>query len=404
MTLAPVQPRIPGAPGQELNLRPTRMAWTLLAAVLGLMIVGLAFVHSSTLGDTGTTVKQLVWFAAGIAAAVALCFVDYHILARWAWVAYWIAILLLVAVFLFGTYRNGARRWIDLGPVQFQPSEFAKLAVLFALAQFLSRPIEELRLTNVVFKTLGLVLLPFLLILKEPDLGSSLVLIPTMLAMMFVAGVPTVILGRIVAVGALVAGLLVADVLFAPEKWRILKLKEYQRHRLMVYFGKDFTPKNATPEQRAYYRDLQRQKGWNVQQALISVGSGGLTGKGWRRGTQNALGYLPRLGAHNDFIFSVIAEESGFVGCIVVVGLYTVVLFTGLKIAGQARDRLGRLLAVGVVTLWFAHVFINVGMNIGLVPVTGIPLPLLSYGGSAVVCAVLAMGILQNVHLYRRSH
>lgn len=389
---------------RDLNPRPARFAWLLLGAVACLMLISLAFVHSSTLGDTNTTLKQGVWFAVGLGAAAVLCLVDYHILARWAWVGYWAAILLLVAVLFVGAYRHGARRWIDLGPFQFQPSEFAKLAVLLALGQFLSRPIEELRLTNVVFKTLGLVLLPFALILKEPDLGSALVLIPTMLAMMFVAGVPVRILGRIVGGFALVAGLLVADVLFAPEKFRLLKLKEYQRHRLLVYFGRDFAPANATPEQRAYYRELQRQKGWNVQQALISVGSGGLTGKGWRQGTQNALGYLPRLGAHNDFIFSVIAEESGFVGSILVVGLYTMVLFSGLKIAGQARDRLGRLLASGVVALWFSHVFINVGMNIGLMPVTGIPLPLLSYGGSAAVCALLAMGLLQNVHLYRRSY
>lgn len=388
----------------ELNVRPPRFAWSLLTASALLMLVGLAFVHSSTLGDTATTAKQMVWFGVGLTAAVALCLVDYHILARWAWIGYWGSILLLLAVMVIGVERNGARRWIDLGPFQLQPSEFAKLAVLFALAQFLSRPIEELRLTNVVFKTLGIVLLPFVLILKEPDLGSSLVLLPMMLAMMFVAGVPPAMLGRIIGVGAIVGGLLVADVLFASEKWRIIKLKDYQRHRLMVYFGKDFAPKNATPEQKAYFREMQRHKGWNVQQALISVGSGGVLGKGWRQGTQNALGYLPRLGAHNDFIFSVIAEESGFLGSIGVVGLYTVVLFSGLMIAGQARDRLGRLLAVGVVTLWFAHVFINVGMNIGLMPVTGIPLPLLSYGGSAAVCALLALGFLQNVHLYRRSY
>lgn len=388
----------------ELNARPSRIAWPLLAAVVLLMAVSCAFVYSSTLGDGGTTAKQLVWFTVGLVGAVLLCLVDYHILARWAWVGYWASILLLVLVMVIGVDRNGARRWIELGPFQFQPSEFAKLAVTMALAQFLSRPLEELRLTNVVFKTLGIVLLPFVLILKEPDLGSSIVLVPTMLAMMFVAGVPVRMLARIVGFAVVVGGLLVADVLFAPEKFRLLKLKEYQRHRLMVYFGKDFAPKNATPEQRAYYRELQRQKGWNVQQALISVGSGGLTGKGWRQGTQNALGYLPRLGAHNDFIFSVIAEESGFVGSILVVGLYTVVLFSGLKIAGQARDRLGRLLATGVVSLWFTHVLINVGMNIGLMPVTGIPLPLLSYGGSAAVCALLAMGLLQNVHLYRRSY
>ncbi|MGE3312168.1 MAG: FtsW/RodA/SpoVE family cell cycle protein, partial [Limisphaerales bacterium] len=291
----------------EFQFRRSRIAWALLGAALLLMAIGLCFVHSSTLGDTATTVKQLIWFVVGLTAAGLLCLVDYHVLARWAWVGYWAAILLLVAVMVIGVERNGARRWIDLGPFQLQPSEFAKLAVLFGLAQFLTRPIEELRLTNVVFRSLAIVLLPFALILKEPDLGSALVLLPMMLAMMYVGGVPPAILGRIMGVGAVIGGLLVADVLFAPENLRLIKLKDYQRHRLMVYFGKDFVPPNATPEQRAYYRELQRHKGWNVQQALISVGSGGLTGKGWRQGTQNALGYLPRLGAHNDFIFSVIA-------------------------------------------------------------------------------------------------
>ena len=134
------------------------------------------------------------------------------------------------------------------------------------------------------------------------------------------------------------------------------------------------------------------------------VGSGGMTGKGWRQGTQNALGYLPRAVAHNDFIFSVIAEESGFVGSVVVLSLYAVVLFTGIRIAGQARDRLGKLLAVGVVTLLFSHVFINIGMNIRLMPVTGVPLPLLSYGGSSVLGSLIAMGLLQNVHLNRKGY
>jgi rod shape determining protein RodA len=137
---------------------------------------------------------------------------------------------------------------------------------------------------------------------------------------------------------------------------------------------------------------------------LISVGSGGLTGKGWRQGTQNSLGYLPRAVAHNDFIFSVIAEEKGFLGSVTVLTLYGLILFIGIKIAGQARDRLGKLLAVGVVTLVFSHVFINIGMNIRLMPVTGIPLPLLSYGGSSVLCSLIAIGILQNVHIYRRYY
>jgi rod shape determining protein RodA len=389
---------------QDLKSRIPQLSWPLFGAMLGLMAMSLLFVFSSTLGDTSTTLKQALWFGMGLGAAALICAVDYHILARWAWVAYWGAILGLVMVLFIGPKINGARRWIDLGPFSLQPSEFTKIAVIVALAHFLSRPIEELRLMNVVFKTLATVALPFGLILLEPDLGSGIVLFPTVLAMMFVAGVPVRIVARIVALAVVAAGLLLVNLLYAPEGWQIVKLREYQRHRLLVYFGKDFAPKNATPEQRSYYRELQRQKGWNVRQALISVGSGDLTGKGWRQGTQNALGYLPRLGAHNDFIFSVIAEETGFVGSIFVVSLYSVILFSGLSIARQSRDRLGRLIAAGVVVLWFSHVFINVGMNIGLMPVTGIPLPLLSYGGSAAVAALLGMGLLQNVHLHRRSY
>jgi rod shape determining protein RodA len=195
-------------------------------------------------------------------------------------------------------------------------------------------------------------------------------------------------------------------VLFAPPGWQI-KLEDYQRDRLLVYFGRNFTAfasPNATPAELDRLRERQRDRSHNVRQASISVGSGGLTGKGWRQGTQNALGYLPRSVAHNDFIFSVIAEESGFVGSVIVLTLYGVVLFTGIRIAGQARDRLGKLMAVGVVTLVFSHVFINIGMNIRMMPVTGVPLPLLSYGGSSVLGSLIAMGILQNVYIYRKAY
>ena len=198
-------------------------------------------------------------------------------------------------------------------------------------------------------------------------------------------------------------GLLLVDVLFAPPNWQI-RLEEYQRQRLLIYFGKDFAPPNATPAVRQRARELQRQKSYNTEQALISVGSGGLTGKGWRQGTQSALGYLPRAVAHNDFIFSVIAEEKGFMGSAIVIALYSVVLFTGIRIAGQTRDRLGKLLAVGVVAMFFSHVFINIGMNIRIMPVTGVPLPLLSYGGSSVLGSLIAMGMLQNVYIYRKAY
>jgi len=221
--------------------------------------------------------------------------------------------------------------------------------------------------------------------------------------MMFVAGVPIRYITRFIGGVTILIVLIMVDILFAPPSWQI-KLEEYQRQRLLVYFGQDFARRNATEAERQQARSLQKEKSYNIEQALISVGSGGLTGKGWRQGTQNALGYLPRAVAHNDFIFSVIAEEKGFLGSVMVIGLYSVVLFSGIKIASQARDRLGKLLAVGVVTMLFSHVFINIGMNIRLMPVTGIPLPLLSYGGTSVLCSLIAIGILQNVYIYRRLY
>ena len=245
--------------------------------------------------------------------------------------------------------------------------------------------------------------LPFLLILKEPDLGSALVLLPTGLVMMLVAGTPTQYLVRLLGVVGLLAVLCLADVLFAPPHWRI-PMQDYQRQRLLVYFGRDFADPNASPAERETARQLQSARSYQGKQALIAVGSGALSGKGWRQGQQTELNFLPPGAAHNDFIFSVIAEEEGFVGSVVVLTLYAVILFTGLRIAGQARDRLGKLLAVGVVTLLFSHVFINIGMNIRIVPVTGIPLPLLSYGGSSVLCSLIALGLMQNVYKNRRGY
>jgi rod shape determining protein RodA len=387
-----------------------------IAALCGLMLVGTLFVYSATMVSESavaapfysqTWFRQIIWYALGSGAAVGLCFVDYHTITRWSFVVYWATILMLVAVLIPGigkTHGWGARRWIDLGPFQGQPSEFAKLAFILAQAHFLSRPVEELRLLLTFWKSLGLMLLPFVLILKEPDLGSALVLLPTGLAILFVAGIPKRYLVRLLGGVGILGVLFVANLLFAPPSWQI-KLEDYQRRRLLVYFGKEESPSaGASKAEQARLRQQQFDYSHNVRQALISVGSGGLTGKGWRRGTQNALGYLPRAVAHNDFIFSVIAEESGFVGSVIVLTLYGVVLFSGIRIAGQARDRLGKTMAVGVVTLLFSHVFINIGMNIRIMPVTGVPLPLLSYGGSSVLGSLIAMGMLQNVYIYRKTY
>ena len=411
----------------HLNQRERQIEWPMWLAIAMLMAIGVAFIFSATSAyDTMSLwqrfrrgspssflswlvhqsyCKQVLAYGLGLAAAAAFCLVDYGRLARWSLVLYWFSIGLLVAVLSphLGTEAGGARRWFDLGFFNFQPSEFAKLAILLGLANFLSRPEEELRMPSNFFRALVMTLLPFLLIVKEPDIGSAIVLVPCCLVMMFVAGVPGVYLKRLLVSGVVFAGLILVDVLFAPPGWRI-PLEEYQRDRLLVYFGRDFAPRNATAAERQRSRERQFNRSRNVEQALISVGSGGITGKGWRQGTQNVLGYLPHGVAHNDFIFSVIAEEKGFMGSAAILALYTVILFTGIKIAGRARDRLGKLLAIGIVTMLFSHVFINIGMNIRIMPVTGIPLPLLSYGGTSVLCSLVAIGILQSIYIYRRSY
>ncbi|RPI94047.1 MAG: rod shape-determining protein RodA, partial [Chloroflexi bacterium] len=380
---------------QALNERQPRLDRLQIAALFGLMLLGAVFIYTATMVNATSVpwynqswVRQIIWYCLGIGAAVAVCLVDYRVVARWAYAIYWLSILPLIAVLIPGigtTHGWGAMRWIDLGAFQFQPSEFAKLSFILAQAHFLSRPADELRIPLVFFKALALMLLPFLLIMKEPDLGSALVLLPTGLVMLYAAGAPKrYLLQLVLGVGALGA-LFLVDVLFAPENWQVFKLQDYQRRRLLVYFDLNYAPSGAAKAEQLRLRKQQFDDSHNVRQAMISVGSGGLTGKGWRQGTQNALGYLPRSVAHNDFIFSVIAEEEGFLGSVLVLTLYGAVLFTGIRIAGQARDRLGRLLAVGVVTLIFSHVFINIGMNIRLMPVTGVPLPLLSYGGSSVL-------------------
>jgi rod shape determining protein RodA len=394
--------------------RQSRIEWLQLLGLFGLMLVSVLFIYSATHARISESipwhkeyfVRQLVWCFAGVVMAIVICLVDYRTMSRWSMVGYWLMIFLLVAVLVphVGTMRSGAQRWFDLKFFLLQPSEFAKLAFIFAFGNFLSRPIEELRSPRNFFKAVGMILLPFILILKEPDLGSALIFVPTGFMMMLVAGVPRRFLVRSIAIVSVLAGLFLVDILFAPPGWWTIKLEDYQRHRLLVYFGKDFAPATASVEEKVRARKLQDEKSYQGRQALISVGTGGFTGRGWCKGNQTSLGFLPPGAAHTDFIFSVIAEEKGFMGSVIVIALYSVVLFTGIRIAGQARDRLGKLLAVGVVTMLFSHIFINIGMNIRLMPVTGVPLPLLSYGGSSVLCSLIAIGILQNVNLYRRSY
>ena len=395
----------------------SRLDKTLLLALAGLMTFGVLFIYSASYNNElflslstirQPFIKQPIFYAIGIGLAFIICLKDYNQLSRWAYVFYWLNILMLILVLIpgIGTMRNGARRWFDLGPADFQPSEMAKVTFILAMAQFLSRPRGELNDPKVLFRGICIALLPFGLILLEPDLGSSLMILPAGLAMMYIAGAPARFIRKLIVGFMLIVVLALTYVFFVPANWKPIELPDHQKRRLMVYFNvdyaKQYTGINPTKAEIRQARAMQRKDSYNVKQAMISVGSGGLTGKGWKKGIQNTYGFIPQGVANNDFIFSVIAEESGFAGSTMVIILYGAILVTGLRTANKCRDRLGRIIAIGVITMLFCHVFVNIGMNIRMVPVTGLPLPLLSAGGSSVICSLMALGLLINVRLYQK--
>ena len=366
-----------------------RMDWLLFSAMAALAVASVLFIYSASYHGPGQPVKNLyemqtIWFAVGLLVYLVVSLVDYRLICQWATVWYVVAIGLLVLVLATGRTIDGARRWL----FGVQPAETAKLATLLTVSYYLfHHTLQTRRELKTVWVTVAMLGVPFVLIMLEPDLGSALVLIPMCFALMFVAGVRVKHLVLAAILGIVLAGV------GLPIMWKLKEnrtgRRSYQKDRLTVFFHRDY--------------DLTGV-GWNLNQSLIAVGSGGMTGKGYLQGTQNLLGYLPRHVTPDDFLFSVIAEEEGFVGSLVIILLYAVLLFSGLRIAANARDRLGMLLATGVVVMLFFHIFINVGMTIGLMPVTGLPLPLLSYGGSFVLASMTALGLLQNVWIHRRIY
>ncbi len=391
----------------------TRARWDLLSpfALLALSSIGVAFIYSAQFSTPlANWINQLVWLTAGAGIYVAVSLVDYRIwLSIWHWF-YLACLLLLILVLLpgIGEERYGAQRWLDFGIFALQPSEPAKAAVLFATASMLMR--ARLGSIRQSLDTLGKLALaaggPMLLILLQPDLKSAIVLPPMVFSMLYVSRLSSRFfagaLGAFLVVVSLVAWDMRGYMKFIEDNnlsyqrdrgryeatsW--IPLKDYQRNRIVSFVAPDKIDPMGI--------------GWNQRQSLISVGSGGLTGKGWTEGTQAQLGYLPRAVAHNDFIFSVIAEERGFLGSLTVLGLFGIVLINGIRIAGLARDRFGTLLAVGVTVLFAVHVFVNIAMTIGLVPITGIPLPFISYGGSFVLSCCLLQGLVQSVYRFRKD-
>ena len=339
-----------------------------LAVIAALLVLGLMTLYAASQAEFRTQAAGLVL---GALAYAGFALLDYRRLPAGAPYLYGAAVVLLLMVEVAGHIAYGAQRWIRVAGVQVQPSEVAKLLLVIVLASYLARHRRVGSREMLVVAALGVP--PTLLVLFQPDLGTAIVLAALLLGMLFLAGAPRLLLGGVVAGGIAVIPLL-------PHV-----LHGYQKRRLEIFLNPSSDPLGA---------------GYNLIQARIAVGSGGLLGQGWLHGAQGQLGYVPER--TSDFVFAVFAEQFGLAGCLVLLGLFAVLLLRILRAAASAPDRLGELLSGGVAVVLFAQVVQNVGMNIGLTPIAGIPLPMISHGSSALVTELAMLGIVQSVLLRRR--
>jgi rod shape determining protein RodA len=351
--------------------------WTLLGIVLLIASIGIFNLFSAAasmeMAGTPLYLKQVFWLLIGLVVMVTIAFIEYRFYSDMAYIVYTVALVLLLMVMVYGIITSGAQRWVRVGSLSFQPSEFVKISLILALAKFFQRPPHPkgYSLKQILFPFL-LLLLPVALILKQPDLGTAIILLLVFFSVL--------IFVKIRWSSLLTIGL--AGGVAVPLLWGFLK--EYQKKRIITFFNPDLDPLGA---------------GYHLIQSKIAMGSGGILGKGFMNGTQCKLGFLPEQ--QTDFIFSVLGEEWGLIGSLFVIGIYFILILWGLRITVQAKDRFGAILAFGVVAMLFWHVFINIGMVLGMMPVVGIPLPLLSYGGSFILSTLIGIGLLLNVSMRR---
>jgi rod shape determining protein RodA len=355
-----------------------RLHWPLVLSTL--LICGLGIWNLASASHNASTAlwpAQLKAMGVGVLLVAIFLAIDYRWLQTLAWPGYFAALGLLAGVAFAGKKVLGARRWLQVGPMQIQPSEFVKLAVIIVLARWFTRDETGVRKGHYgifdLWRPFLLILIPVALVMKQPDLGTALVTFAIAMTMIMFAKVKWLDLVFMFASGA-------GGMVFA---WRRL-LKDYQKQRILTFIDPQAYAKGA---------------GYHSIQSTIAVGSGQWSGKGWGEGTQNQLAFLPEQ--HTDFIFSVWAEEHGFMGGVILIALYAFLVLAALDVAANARDKFGSFLALGIAALFFWHAFINIGMVTGVLPVVGVPLPLFSYGGSSVVADMLGIGILLNVSLRR---
>jgi rod shape determining protein RodA len=344
----------------------------LLLGLLLLSGIGLVLLYSAGGQDTNLLIRQGIRLGVAFTAMFVLAQVPPRHLFFWTPWLYAIGIVLLIAVLVFGDVTQGAQRWIRIGPLNFQPSEMLKITVPMMLAYYLggrSLPPSFLRLLVAGI----LVVVPTLLIARQPDLGTALLIASSGAFVLFLAGISV----RLIAACAILASA------SAPVMWYLMR--DYQRQRVLTFLDPEQDPLGA---------------GYHIIQSKIAIGSGGTYGKGWLNGTQSQLDFLPERST--DFIFAVFSEEFGLSGVLILIAVYLAVVFRGLLIASQAQDSYARLLTGSLILTFFVYVFVNIGMVSGLLPVVGLPLPLLSYGGTSLVTVMAAFGILMSIHTHRR--
>lgn len=354
-----------------------KIDYGLLVIVLLICAIGILAVGSATysLGSERYIKTQVTSIIIGLIAIFIIMLIDYKTLAKIYIPVYVITNILLVSVFIFGEGKEdwGASRWIRIGSFGFQPSDFAKLAIIICLAKFLDDNKEDIQRPTIILKALLFVGLPMVLILLQPDLGTTLVISAFVFGMLFIAGLSYKHIGIASLVGLVTA----------PFAWFGV-LKDYQRGRILIFRNPEQDPMG---------------KGYHTLQSRVAVGAGMLKGKGLFRGSSNQFGFLPEK--HTDFIFSVIAEELGFIGVSILIILYFIMLYKCINIAREAKDDFGAYLVTGITCMLAFHIFLNIAMTIGLAPVTGKPLPFVSYGGTFMLTNMIAIGLVLNVNMRR---
>lgn len=361
--------------------------WPLILAVLALTLIGLVVIYSasySQLVAAGQSpfyyvYRQLFAFGLGLIIAAVIVSIDYRAWKRWTRLVYFFTLILLGAVLALGKSIFGSQRWIQIGPLNLQPSELAKVALVLVLAMFLDKQEISQSWKNIA-QTFLITFIPMGLILMQPDMGTATIFIGLLFTMLFIAGTDP---KRLALSGLALASLTVSAITVSLKGWLEI-IKPYQLTRLLVFLNP--------------YADRDGA-GWNIIQSMIAIGSGGFLGKGILNGTQSSLHFLPAN--HTDFVFSVVAEEFGFLGALIVLALYVFIIWRGLRIASLAKDSYGTLLATGATSIFFFHLIVNVGMTLGIMPVTGLPLPFITAGGSTMFTSLMTVGIILNVGLRR---